>query len=270
MPAVGESAARDTLIESYADPLTRSLIRHALHHILGGPERDLTASIQTLGEGYEWLSVRQSGLHQSELPAIGLDVMRGRSVSLRPVVDSDLSLLYSAAIDPVDGYRWRFRGSTPSPGEFQALLYQEVLAQYVVVDTLTSTIQGLVVAYGYAPGDGYCHFGLQRVTVPGGRVRSYGQMTEGLGILIDYLFATWPLRKLYADVPMFNYQYFAGMEGIVFDVEARRREHVFHGGEWQDMITLAIYREVWEPFMAAWWESMSEGAELHNRKRIRV
>ena len=41
--------------------------------------------------------------------------------------------LYRLSTDPAINFRWRFRGAYPTPENFEAALWQGVVAQFIVV-----------------------------------------------------------------------------------------------------------------------------------------
>ncbi len=75
-----------------------------------------------------------------------------------------------------------------------------VLTQFVVQSRDQETLLGHVVAYGPDFTSGYTYIGglVDRQAV------GTGFAIEAFEVFIDYLFATYPLRKIYLDVPEFN------------------------------------------------------------------
>jgi hypothetical protein len=69
---------------------------------------------------------------------------------------------------------------------------------------------------------------------------------EGVFLFVDYLFDTWPLRKVYADSLEFNFDQFAGGTATFFEVEGRLKDHVYLKGRYWDQIILAVWRERWK------------------------
>jgi RimJ/RimL family protein N-acetyltransferase len=67
----------------------------------------------------------------------------------------------------------------------------------------------------------------------------------GLALFLEYVFTCWDLRKLYMQLPEYNYEQFASGAERFFVVEGRQREHTFFGGRHWDQLTLAIYRQTW-------------------------
>ena len=83
------------------------------------------------------------------------------------------------------GPRWRFRGSHPSPAEFQRLLYEGTLCSFAIMPRPTpessataAPIVGLASCFNVFPHDGHAEFSLARLT---------NGMVEGR--LLDYFWA---------------------------------------------------------------------------------
>ncbi|MBI2710969.1 MAG: GNAT family N-acetyltransferase [Actinobacteria bacterium] len=62
---------------------------------------------------------------------------------------------------------------------------------------------------------------------------------------LRYLFDTWRLRRVYAEVAEFNLHQF-GRATSLFGVEGRRREYVWLGGRFWDRVILGLSRERFE------------------------
>ena len=75
---------------------------------------------------------------------------------------------------------------------------------------------------------------------------------EGAQLFIDYLFANWDFRKVYAEVVDFNLAQFGSMVDLaVFDIEGRLTEHEYYGGRYWDVVVVALRRERWNELMDA-------------------
>lgn len=165
--------------------------------------------------------------------------LTGRHVRLRTVFPSDYEYLYALATDEELGWRWRYRGASPSPELFQQQLWNGVLAQFVVEHVETKQRVGFVQAFDASERNGHVHFAV--MTDPA--VKRSGWIIESMLLFLDYLFTVWNFRKLYAEVLEFNYEQFASGAGSVFKVEGRFTEHEWHAGRYWDLLILALYRE---------------------------
>jgi len=61
----------------------------------------------------------------------------GRRVAIRPVFPADGGFLYAIATAPETAYKWRFRGSSPSPEQFSGQLWAAGRPQSQVLRALT-------------------------------------------------------------------------------------------------------------------------------------
>ncbi|MEE9417452.1 MAG: GNAT family protein [Acidimicrobiales bacterium] len=179
-----------------------------------------------------------------------------KRVTIRPLVESDLPVLYQAAVQPEGAHRWRFRGRTPSPEEFrQALFSSDLLFHFVVAQSVPQeTAIGYIAAYGADSWSGYCYMALQRVARPEDDAPSSGVVMEGFLSGIRYAFDHFPLRKIYFEVPEYNLSLFGDVE--IVKSEGVLKEHQFYADKWWDVHVLAIWRSDWtsasKSFMKPW------------------
>ena len=167
--------------------------------------------------------------------------MEGRGVQLRRVTPGDYEFLYWLATARETGFRWRYRGMTPSPEEFTRTLWDGIFAQFIVAGGDGTPI-GLVMAYGAHPRDGYVYLGAVAVPDEIGT----GRLVVGTIVFIEYLFAVGSFRKVYLEAPEFNISQFGHGLHRYCSEEARLHDHEWYGDRWWDLVTLAIYRERWQ------------------------
>jgi hypothetical protein len=144
-------------------------------------------------------------------------------------------------LSPELGPRWRFRGTTPSPQEWERQTWSNVLAQFMVIAREDTSALGLVTAYEANFQDGHAHLAAAKFD-PDDRSPL---MMFGIAQFIQYVFTCWNLRKLYIDVPEYNYEQFSSGEGRYFTIEGRLREHSYYDGRLWDRLILAVHREQW-------------------------
>lgn len=212
------------------------------------PESDgLAESVRTWGDVFDWYGKDLVG--EAEDPVFSPD--SSPRVRIRALQPSDIPSLYSAASDPVLGHRWRYRGRTPSFAEFEATLFEGVLAQFAVTPKDSSTICGLVTLYNADLANGHAFLGVVR----GARVAGdQGSMMDGCVLLIQHAFTSWPLRKIYFDVPGYNMHLVNGLIEANFATEEGRLRHFyFFNGEYFDKIYVSISRQVWRERMGPWF-----------------
>lgn len=202
---------------------------------------DIIRQHETVFDAWRWVdgAVRGGASLRSEPPRAA----RGRStrLRLRPVLDDDLLPIYLASFDPATSGAWRYRGRTLPAEEFVATLADGVRAHYVVELTATGAAVGLVSAYDHNQAGLHCKVAFLRFgdRQPG----DAGATFEGMLLFISHLFATFPYRKVFAEVPAYNMTLFepglAQEEGVLQD-------YLFHDGRHVDLHIVSFRRDQWE------------------------
>jgi RimJ/RimL family protein N-acetyltransferase len=169
--------------------------------------------------------------------------LESRHVRLRPVSPADIGPLYELALDPDVLWRWRSRGTTPSPESFAQNLWSETLVQFVVCTPDSARPLGLVTAYHADLRNRWAY--IAAVMAPS--TWRQGWPLEASMLLIDYLFRIFDLRKLYLESLEFNASQYSSAVGSFLVEESRLVAHEYYSGRWWDLITYALYRDVWEP-----------------------
>jgi RimJ/RimL family protein N-acetyltransferase len=157
---------------------------------------------------------------------------------LTPIEPGDVAFLFSLSVAPETGFRWRYRGAPPSVERFAAELWAQVLVHYVVRRVASHEPVGYVVAYQADLARGHAYLG----AVFGVQHTGTGLGAQATAMFVRYLFHTFPLRKLYLEVPGWNWPQLASGAGIRFDVEGVLREHDYYAGQFWDKRICAIYR----------------------------
>jgi hypothetical protein len=163
-------------------------------------------------------------------------------VLLRPLSPADYTPLRAAETTPPLGPRWRFRGMTPSPEEWARLTSERQLAQFIVQRTTDDVPLGLVQLHNANFQDGHAQLSVARF----GPSQPSPELILGLGVFLRYVFFCWNFRKLYMEVPEYNYDQISSGEGRFFSVEGRFKDHLFLGGRYWDQLILAMYRDIWQ------------------------
>lgn len=165
--------------------------------------------------------------------------LEGPTIRLRNLSPTDSPVLHRLITDPAVMLRWRFRGSTPSPETIYNSLWIDTLVQFVIEDKRSSQAIGLFSCTNADFRNGSAEISLLAHPRTFGR----GQGIEAAAFGIVYLFRAFPFRKLYADVPQFNYAQFSSGADKFFKIEGRKLQHEYSAGAWWDLVTLAFYRE---------------------------
>lgn len=160
----------------------------------------------------------------------------GRRSILRPIAAADHDWLYQLLVVSA-GARWKFRGRTPNPSEFQAELWAGVHAQFVVCDVQRVPI-GLVGLYNSNLVAG--HTRLFAVAAPGRGI----EVTAALGELGTWAFEEFELNKVWIEATEFNLDQFAGISRFA-TVEGRLCNHEYWRGRFWDLVLMSISAEVW-------------------------
>jgi RimJ/RimL family protein N-acetyltransferase/aryl carrier-like protein len=156
---------------------------------------------------------------------------------LTPVEPGDLDFLYALAAHPETGFRWRYRGAPPPPERFAAELWTQVLVQYIARQAEDGQPAGHVVAYGADPNRRHAYLG----AVFAAQHTGAGLAAQVVAVFARYLFHTFPLRKLYLEVPGYNWPQLRSGEGRLFGVEGVLRDHDYYAGRHWDQRICAIY-----------------------------
>ncbi len=115
------------------------------------------------------------------------------------------------------------------------------MSQFLVVDKATGKPVGLASAYNPDFENGFAYLAAVKFEENGLSTRFF----MGFALFVDYLFAVWPFRKLYAESAEYNYRQFSSGADRYFVEEGRLREHRYYLGSYYDEIIVALYRETW-------------------------
>jgi len=129
--------------------------------------------------------------------------------------------------------RYRLRGTTPSPEQFHRFLWDQVLVQHLVV--AGTEVIGMVTAFEADHRNRHAH--VAAIAAPAHR--STGLVPWALLRFVDELFATFDLRKLYAEVLEPNLAAFGSGLDRRFAIEGRLRGHEYVDGDYVDLLVLA-------------------------------
>ena len=163
--------------------------------------------------------------------------LSNQELRLTPIEPEDMRFLYALASSPETCYRWRYRGVPPSLDRFAADLWSNVLEQFVARRVGDGEPAGHLVCYGADLGQGYAYLGA--VFRP--EYSGTGLAAQGVGMFVRYLFHSFTFRKLYAEVPGFNWPQMSSAAGSLLQVEGIMREHEHYAGKYWDRYLCAIY-----------------------------
>jgi RimJ/RimL family protein N-acetyltransferase/aryl carrier-like protein len=166
-------------------------------------------------------------------------VLAGHGLRLDPVTPDDIRFLYALAVAPETSFRWRYRGAPPPLEQFTEGMWQQVLVQYVARRTEDNQPVGQVVAYGADPTARFAYVGAVFVPPHTGA----GLAAHAVALFVRYLFHTFPFRKVYLEIPGYNWPQVSSGEGTLFTVEGVLRDHYQYAGRLWHQYLCAIYRD---------------------------
>lgn len=172
-----------------------------------------------------------------------LAVLETRRLRLRPIEDGDMKLLHRWRNDPrflaLCSVRRTVVGFEDFTAELRRDFERDRHLQLMIELKSKSTIIGTVYSYNLNLIDGnifltiYLEEEYER--------KGYG--AETVAIFLDYLFATFPLHKIYFEVYDYNRLSLSTLQTAGFVEEGRFKEHRFVGGKRYDLIRFAFFRE---------------------------
>ncbi len=180
----------------------------------------------------------------------------GNRCVLRPVIPDDIGLLYRWETGSPLAFRWRLAGQHLSPQAYAESIWSGVLAQFIIV--ANSHPIGIATGYGADFRHQFCYLAMARFDEHEERtnIGAAHLSVEAFTLLLNYLFNGWDFRKIYMDVPGYNLDQFSSLIGRLCTEEACLIAHLYLGGRYWNLHTLAITRETWNEFRTKHWNSL--------------
>lgn len=172
---------------------------------------------------------------------------------LKRFEDSDVPFYVELCSSLETGRRFRFGGAAIAPPAVISAVWDGTLVHLVGVGNRSRQRLGVVSVTSADMRNGVAYLSV----VSDVSAIGTGLMMEVAGLAVDYVFETWPFRKLYAEVPELNLRSFASATRRLFRTEGRLTDHVFMEGRYWDVHILATDRATWA----------QEGAPLVERLR---
>lgn len=174
---------------------------------------------------------------------------RSGACALVPVHRAHIPHMLRWETDTASAPLWTNRRIVPSALDYDSYLADRLRGYYhccFIVEHVGRPI-GFIYSYDANLVDGYAF-----VTVFVERTaRRFGYGAVASLLMYEYLFATFPLRKLYCDVFEYNGASLKAMTGGGFVVEGAFAEHRWHDGRYHTMYRLALTRSVFLDRLAA-------------------
>lgn len=250
IPGIPDGATRDFDVSASGmlSSANRKVMRYLMKAAMPGVPFEVYADVRTLGDVEDILKAH--GEHSSA-PQLDESAFVASSVFMRPVMSQDFEQLYFSALEPSNSYRWRFRGQTVSFREFSESLSVGALAQFSFASTSTNRLVAFCSAYNYDSVARHCTFAVQRLDFDSAYDTA---IIESVALFLNYLFRTFNLRKVFADLPEYNYSYFGAVEGV-FEREADKRDYYWHANRYWSEITISTTREAWTQFAGMFFDT---------------
>jgi acyl carrier protein/RimJ/RimL family protein N-acetyltransferase len=217
---------------------------------------ELLAGIDTLGAAHHWYEVKRSqhggrvdapADRETANPRPGAVLTQTRRVRLRALAPPDYEWLYALTTRADNLVRWRDRGQTFRIEAWVDRLWAGVAAQFVV-ESAAGRPLGLVTVFNHDARNRHARLATifdDRVSLPGWRL-------EGVGLLVNYAFEVFDLKKLYAEVVDFNYPAFESGLGRLFVEEGTLVDYEYAHGRFWPVHVLAIDRARFADFFDQW------------------
>jgi len=171
------------------------------------------------------------------------------------VTDSDVDFMFFLGSAEENIVRWRLRGRTANPQTFQQFLWGNSDVQFLICRHGGEPI-GHVCTYHSDESSGTTK--VAAVLIP--KVQRRAWPLEGIFLFLDYVFASFPFRKVYFEVPGFNEGNFGLFLERFTTQEGRLVDAVFTDGRYWDLSFLTMTREDWmELKSSSWGRLLSRG-----------
>jgi RimJ/RimL family protein N-acetyltransferase len=170
------------------------------------------------------------------------DRWRTRRVHLKRFEDADVGPYVELCSSLDVGRQFRFGGAAIPPPATLSAVWDGTLVHLVGVGNRTRRRLGVASVTSADMRNGTAY--LSVVSDPA--VVGSGLMIEVAGLAVEYVFSTWPFRKLYAEVPEYNLRTFGSVTKRFFRREGLLTEHVFLDGRYWDVHVLATDRATWQ------------------------
>lgn len=136
---------------------------------------------------------------------------------------------------------WMWRGAPETPQAFHDLIWSDVLVQFAIESLHDAEPVGLVTAYNSNLFHRFCHL---RVVVPSQHRESPGPL-EGTVVFLNYLFAKFGLRNVYAEVTGMGLGGFQSAEGALFSPVGTFEDRLVAQGGFDDLHLFSMSRAQW-------------------------
>jgi hypothetical protein len=162
--------------------------------------------------------------------------------SLRSVQPPDVPMLYEWVMDPRVNHRWTTRGMLIPYDAFASKVWEDTLVNLLVFPDAAgqpvswAAVTSVDLHSGYASG---------AVVVDPDKPTTACVGPRTVFLLLRYIFAVYPLRKIYFESPEYAAHDFRTALGSLMTVEGTLTEHLYYGGQYWDKHILAVTAKTW-------------------------
>jgi len=168
---------------------------------------------------------------------------RGRWVSLRPISRDDVPTLFKWHSDLSNLHLWSSDRRLYSAENFNSG-YPNFVSGAIVV--LISDSAGLPIGFIRAFDLNFSDGWLKLTVVVNDVANRRLEALEATALFIDYMFSSFPLRKIYSGVPEYDVDTLAFLERAGFVREGRDVDYIWHGDKFWDVVQLSLFRSAWD------------------------
>lgn len=162
--------------------------------------------------------------------------------SLRSVQPPDVPMLYEWVMDPRVNHRWTTRGMLIPYEAFAAKFWEDALVNLLVFPE----VGGPPVSWASITSvDLHSGYGSGAVVVDPDKPTTAGAGPRTVFLLLRYIFAVYPLRKIYFESPEYAAHDFRTAIGSLMRVEGTLVEHLYYDGRYWDKHILAVTAQTW-------------------------
>ncbi|GHO42104.1 GNAT family N-acetyltransferase [Ktedonospora formicarum] len=173
-------------------------------------------------------------------------MLHGKNVYLRPIRQDDLPKLaaWTNDISIITEYNFfHLRQENESERRFlEGSLLSDQFGRLVVVTHKSSYVVGNVSYHQrrYGPNDGSIAYNIGIMLLPEHRGKGYG--VEAQRLLVEYLFATYPVMRVEASTDITNIPEQRALEKAGFTRDGVLRKVQWRSGDWHDMVIYSKLR----------------------------
>ena len=169
-------------------------------------------------------------------------MLRGELVTLRAFRTEDLAALNSYANDVETELFSGGDPPSPRPLESTAELWERRRSDRATVDFIIEADGRVIGECGLFAADTVARTVEFGITLGDKNYWGRGYGTEATRLAVDYAFTMRNVRKVHLNVLANNPRAMAAYSKVGFVEEGRRREHVWSGGAYVDLVLMGIFR----------------------------